>query len=362
MSSLKKRFFLFLMIFLLATLIGCAKPPVALKPVPEKIPRERPVPESGIEVFVNGERVNPLVPTLFLLPEEPLLVHTQKISLSLSSGLKTESWSVLLNEHLMTVQGNNLFSGKAPKEPGLYDLEIECRQIWTKTTGSQNLQGGEWEEIDRQSLLVIVLHPSSQLKDGFIGQYPMGFYPDPEEAPAGVIPKTAYPQYLPPKGFIEVTPENQERFVSRHYCLKDFICHYKTSYPYYMALSPALLVKLELLTLKLRQNGMPEARLNILSGFRTPWYNQTVTRAKWSRHIYGDAVDITLDPPTSDDSKAKMNPNGLDQNNFRVMVRLIEEIEEETGLVGGLGVGENDAKVNHFSFIHMDTRGFKARW
>ena len=47
---------------------------------------------------------------------------------------------------------------------------------------------------------------------------------------------------------------------------------------------------------------------------------------------------------------------------FRLMARLIEEIEEETGLVGGLGVYDRDTKVNQVPFIHMDTRGFKARW
>lgn len=360
--SFSTKIFLFLLVFPFAALMGCAKPPVVFRPVPEKVPQEGLAQEPGIEVIVNGQRVSPLVPTLFLLPEESLLVHVRNLPVSISSGLKTESWSMLLNGQAMTVQGNHHFSGKAPKEPGLYSLEIECRQRWSKTAASPNSREEEWEEITRQPLLVIVLHPFSQLKDGFIDQFPMGFYPNPEEAQDRTV-QTAPSQYLPPLGFIEVTPENQGVLVSRHYCLNDFICHFKTPFPNYMALSPALLLKLELLTLKLRQNGIPEARLTVLSGFRTPWYNQIVSGAKWSRHIYGDAADIILDTPAPPGLQEDMNLNGhQDRDNIRLMVSLIEEIEEETGLVGGLGVYDQDIKGHQCPYIHMDTRGFKARW
>ena len=362
MSFPMKIFFLFLLVYLFAALSGCAKPSVVFRPIPEKVPREPLAPEPGIEVIVNGQRVSPLVPTLFLLPEESLLVHVRNFSVSLSSGPKTESWSMLLSGQSMTVQGNNLFSGIAPKEPGLYHLEIECRQGWSKASASPNSRSEEWEEITRQPLLVIVLHPFSQLKDGFIDQFPMGFYSNPEEAQVRSV-QTAPSQYLPPLGFIEVTPENIGVMVSKHYCLNDFICHFKTPFPHYMALSPALLLKLELLTIKLRQNGMPEARLTVLSGFRTPWYNQTVSGAKWSRHIYGDAADIMIDTPAPPGLPEDMNLNGhQDRDHIRLMVGLIEEIEEETGLMGGLGVYDRDTKVNQVPFIHMDTRGFKARW
>lgn len=363
MSLITKIFFLFLVIFFIAALSGCAKPPVAFKRLPEKVPQEPLAPEPEIVVTVNGQRISPLVPTLFLLPEESLLVHVQKVPSSTGSGPKGESWSVLLNDRLMILQGKSLFSGKAPEEPGLYALEIESRQQWAKATVSQNSKEEEWEEITRESLLVVVLHPFSRLKEGFIDQFPMGFYPNPEEAPGKSIPKTALSQYLPPIGFIEVTPENQGILVSQHYCLKDFNCHHKTPFPHYMALSPDLLLKLELVTLRLRTLGISEARLTILSGFRTPWYNQTVSGAKWSRHIYGDAVDITLDPSILNALREDPTSNGLnDLKNPRLLAKLIEEIEEETGLVGGLGIYDRRKNGSQYPFIHMDTRGFKARW
>jgi hypothetical protein len=362
MSFSTKIFFLFLWVLLFAALSGCAKRPAVFKPVPEKVPPKPLAIEAGIEVIVNGQRVSPLVPTLFLLPEESLLVHVRNFPGSRSSVLKAESWSILLTDQVMTAMGNNLFSGKAPKEPGLYGLEIECRQIWAKKTASPNSREEGWEEITRQSLLAIVLRPFSGLKDGFIDQFPVGFYPNPEEARVRAV-QTAPSQYLPPLGFIEVTPENKGVLVSRHYLLNDFICHANPPFPHYMALSPAILLKLELLTLKLRQNGMPEARLTVLSGFRTPWYNQTVFGAKWSRHIYGDAVDITLDTQAPPGLPEDISLNGRqDRNNIRVMAGLIEEIEEETGLVGGLGIYDLAANGNQCPFIHMDTRGFKARW
>jgi len=392
----KARIFLFLVLFLFL-LTSCAKPPVAFKPRPEKYPQELIYSEPSMVVEINGQKISPLVPTLFLLPEESIVVQTQRVSPHVLSCriapslledhssqsfshhqvwfkdpqtahdqirqcLKAESWSVVLNGQPLPVKGNNLFSGKAPKDPGLYTLEIDCRQSWRKAAASRDLRE-EWEEKTRQSFLIIVLHPFSRLKDGFIDQFPVGFYSNPEEAPKNAIPKTNLTNYFPPKGFVEVTPENQGVLVSQHYRFQDFTCHLFAPYPHYMALSPALLLKLELLTLKLKQLGISEPRLTILSGFRTPWYNQTVSGALWSRHIYGDAADIILDISPQDGLMDDLNHDGrIDFQDAMVLARLIEEIEEETGLLGGLGVYDRGKNEKDSPYIHMDARGFKARW
>ncbi len=390
--------FLFLLIFFFLALSGCTKPQWIMKPFPEKVPDEPLSREPVMHIEVNGQRISPLVPTLFLLPEEAIQVRTRRVSPSVLSCpespfhlenvslptpphqpvgyadprgtgsqarrcLKTESWSLVLNGRTLPLLGDNLFSGKAPKEPGLYILGLECRQRGYRPAAASDSRVEEWEEQTRQNLLVIVLYPFSRINDGFIDQFPMGFYPNPEEAPIRSIPKTALPHYLPPKGFIEVTPENQGVLVSKTLRLQDFSCHYKTPFPHYMALSSALLLKLELLTLKLQQLGFPEARLTILSGFRTPWYNQTVSGALWSRHIYGDAADITLKGWLQEGIKEDMNQDGrIDREDLLVLAGLIEEIEAETGLVGGLGIYDLSQNGKYCPFIHVDTRGFKARW
>lgn len=388
----------FLLLLFIAFLSGCAKPPVKSRPLPEPMAPAPQAQESPLTIMANGQRVSPLVPTLFLLPEDPIVIHTRKTSPTIifcqdrpspedatplpalahhrawlrdpgisdnptRQCLKSETWTVALNGQPLSLQGNNRFQGKAPKEPGLYTLEIDCRQSWLKATASRNSRGEGWEEKSRESILVVVLHSFSRLKDGFIDLFPMGTYAPPGEAIMKTLPKTALSSYLPPKGFIKVTPENRELLVSKHYRLQDFQCHLFAPYPHYMALSPSLLLKLELLTLKLQESVHPLARLTILSGFRTPWHNQTVSTAPWSRHLYGDAADVILDVSPHDGVLDDLNQDGrIDREDVLVLAKMVEKIEQETGLAGGLGVYDWDKNGKHGPFLHIDTRGFKTRW
>lgn len=388
----------FLLLLFMVFLPGCAKPPVSSRSLAEPMYPAPLVQESPLTIMANGQKISPLVPTLFLLPEDPLVIQTPKTSLSVifcqdrpSPGdeaslpalaqhqawlrdprisenqtrqcLKAETWTVTLNGQPLFLQGINLFQGKAPKEPGLYTLEIDCRQSWLKTTASRISRSEDWEEKSKESILVVVLHPFSRLQEGFIDLFPMGTYSPPGEALIKTLPKTALSSYLPPKGFIKVTPENRNLLVSKHYRLQDFQCHLFAPFPHYMALSPDLLLKMELLTLKLQELVHPSARLTILSGFRTPWHNQTVSTAPWSRHLYGDAADVILDDSPEDGVLDDLNQDGrIDREDVLVLAKMVEEIEKETGLVGGLGVYGWEKNKKQGPFLHIDTRGFKARW
>lgn len=390
-----------LLAFFWFTASQCSKPPLVLKPlpVPEKRPSEGLLRETQRTIEVNGRWISPLVPTLFLLPEDPLVIRTHPLSpsflycqeassptysgTSATGGyqpvvyrepptvkernqpcLELESWTVALNGQSLIGQQSHLFYGTAPKEPGLYTMEITGRQKWRQATAMvPKATEGEREEKTRQSLLVIILHPFSRLTDGFIDQFPLGFYPNGQEPLLKTVSKTLLPLYLPPRGFIQVTPENQGVSVSRHFRLQDFMCRFKTPFPHYMALSPDLLLKLELLTLKLQAMLGPEAGLTILSGFRTPWYNLSVSSALWSRHIYGDAADVTIIGSSQDGSPDDSNhrgPNTLED--LTLLAGMIEDIERETGLVGGLGLYDWGENKGHRPFLHIDTRGVKARW
>ncbi len=281
MADQTKKSLLFFFLFFLFLLAACAKTRVTFKPRPAPFPLGIPAPEFAMmRVEVNGQRVSPLVPTLFLLPEDPLVIQIQGNNQQ-ATGDQDRSWSVKLNSRFLASDGNNRFSGTVPEEPGFYPLEIESRQKLNRAFISQNISQGQKTEKIRETLQIIVLHPFSRLKDGVIERFPIGIYPDPDEAPEQVIPKAARSNYLPPKGFIEVTDSNQKMLVSQHYCLKDFISHLNTPFPQFIALSPALLLKLEWLTLYLEQYSQnPKARLTILSGFRTPKYNQMVSGAR----------------------------------------------------------------------------------
>ena len=358
--------FLLLIIFLSA---GCAKPKVASKPRPTPIPTGIPIPEFPLKIEINGQMMSPMVPTLFMLPGDPLVVRIinengQPAGDRVNARPETESWSVVFNGYPLALGENNLFSGTAPKVPGFYSLEFKNRQKLNQASVFRNSSPGQRNEKTGPTLLVIILHPYSRLKDGFIDQYPIGLYPNPEKAPANIIPKNAQSKYLPPKGFIELTPENQGLPVSMHYRLQDFSCRLNAPFPHFIALSPALLLKLELLTLTLKQYLQnPEARLTILNSFRPPGYNHTVSGALWSRHIYGDAADIIVDISPPDRLMDDLNHDGrIDRDDVMVLADMVESIERETGLSGGLGIYDWLRNGKEGPYLHIDTRGFKTRW
>jgi hypothetical protein len=379
----------------LLLLTCCGKSQLAHKPTPTEIPGGQSTLATQRIIEVNGRRISPLVPTLFLLPGEPLVIRSRPISVLMAQSQRVpsagdplsplpesvqaanyparsdnrkrglieadgEGCSVLLDGRTLARTKNNLFIGTAPPVPGLYKMEIAFTEKWQPAALSQM---EEVPEALSHSLLLIVLHPLSRLEYGFIDQFPMGFYPDPQEPLLKTIPKDLFPLYRPPKGFISVTAENQGIFISRHFRLQDLDCRLKAPLPHYMALSPELLLKLEILTLKVKRWWGPEARIVIQSGFRTPWHNLAVSGALWSRHIYGDAADIIVSNLPPNGLMGDLNQDGrIDLQDTKTLARMIEEVENETGLVGGLGLYDWGENGRHGPFVHTDCRGTKARW
>lgn len=98
-------------------------------------------------------------------------------------------------------------------------------------------------------------------------------------------------------GFLEVTALNQDTPVSEHFRLRDFLTHDQAAvWPKYLVLREPLIDKLELVLSELRRMGVPANRLRVMSGFRTPQYNQQGVgaggRVQDSHHQYGDAADV----------------------------------------------------------------------
>jgi hypothetical protein len=379
----------------LLLLTHCGKSQIVKKPALPATPQKETLFAEQRIIEINGRRITPLVPTVFLLPDEPLTLRTRPAASALreSPGLKAsgtstgsgryqtvgyqpagdqsqelpdpdgEQCAVALDGRPLARSRNNLFVGSAPGTPGLYKLEIAFKNKWRPTALTRGIPDGGAPESSGFSLLIIVLNPYAKLENGFIDQFPMGFYPDPQEPLLKIISKELQPLYRPPQGFIAVTPENQGTYVSRHFRLQDLDCRLKAPFPHYMALSSDLLLKLESLTFKVQNFWGPEARLNIHSGYRTPWHNLAVSGALWSRHIYGDAADISLAKPQNKGPRADLNPEGpMDQGDIKMLARMIEEVEKETGLIGGLGLYDWGENGRQNPFIHLDCRGVKARW
>jgi hypothetical protein len=211
---------------------------------------------------------------------------------------------------------------------------------------------------------VITMMPFEAKKEGRIGSYLIGSWPGergrvgPGKAPAG--------RYANPTGFIEVTPENQNTPVSDHFTLKDFLTKGQQNvWPKYLVLSPKLIDKLELILKDLEERGINTKGVRVMSGFRTPQYNagggETSGRAGLSRHMYGDAGDIYIDNDGNGNMDDLNKDGRIDINDSRVILAAQDRVERANPeLIGGGGLYR--AASGHGPFIHIDTRGYRARW
>ena len=210
----------------------------------------------------------------------------------------------------------------------------------------------------------ITLTPFGEKERGRIGGYLIGSWPG-ERGVRGPA-KAPRDRYANPRGFIRVSPENQATAVSEHFQLQDFLTKGQQNvWPKYLVLELRLIDKLELVLSDLQSRGVRTEGVTVMSGFRTPSYNagggNTAGRADLSRHMYGDAADIFIDNDgngTMDD----LNKDGrVDVRDARFIEEAVNRVERaQPGLIGGTGVYV--ACCGHGPFIHIDTRGYRARW
>lgn len=100
-----------------------------------------------------------------------------------------------------------------------------------------------------------------------------------------------------------------------------------------------------------------------MSGYRTPYYNKSIGNVKFSRHVFGDAADIYVDEDLDGVIDDLDNNGKHDMADALVIHSIINKMEndpENEHLVGGMGSYKKNTA--HTYFIHVDTRGYKARW
>jgi uncharacterized protein YcbK (DUF882 family) len=173
-------------------------------------------------------------------------------------------------------------------------------------------------------------------------------------------------RYEPPRGFIEVTQQDQNTQLSDHFRLRDFFPHDQQNiWPKYIVVDMKLVDKLELVLAELEKQGISSNGVHVMSGFRTPQYNRTGGdprgRASLSRHMYGDAADIFIDND-GNGSMDDLNHDGrVNINDARVILSAVNRVEAaHPSLIGGVGVYTGTSA--HGPFTHIDTRGYPARW
>ena len=227
---------------------------------------------------------------------------------------------------------------RAAAEPGLYPLTIE--------------------RSDGASLVLnfFVLVPLTEARDGRLLGYRLGKYPD--------KPFKNLAAYRPPRGFMVITAELEKTKVSPHFTAGQFLCKQAGGHPKLIALRPRLLLKLEYLLQMVNRAGYRADTFAVLSGFRTPAYNQAIGNVRYSRHQWGGAADIFIDESPKDGRMDDLDGDGvIDARDANLLYDLIEGLagrEEYEGFIGGLGkYGTTPA---HGPFVHVDARGFRARW
>lgn len=216
---------------------------------------------------------------------------------------------------------------------------------------AEKLAGGDFS-------LIVIMPFAEKVRDR-IGSYRLGYWPSEQG-------RTRSQAYENPEGFILVTRENQDTYVSKHFRLRDFLTHDQENvWPKALVLREELLDKLELVIADLEARGIQVRHMPVMSGFRTPQYNvQGVGsggRAQDSRHQYGDAADVFVDNDRNgrmDDLNGDRRSNAAD---VRVLIAAVERVERaHPELAGGAGLYHSTS--SHGPFVHIDARGHRARW
>jgi hypothetical protein len=302
--------------WLLVYLVGTVSPPGAS--------------DSAFSVRAKGVKITYDVFAITAMPGEAV-----RLDVASRAG---ETVRVAAQAGRVEALGQSGWQWIAPAGPGAYRIEIR-----NEASGGQIL------------LNALVLEPSDHEADSL-----NGFRFDRYEAE----PLRNNPVYERPKGFVRVTPEIADLPVSPHFKLGQFLCKQAGGWPKYLALRERILVKLEAVVDRLNERGMDGDAVTIMSAYRTPYYNRLIgNRTRYSRHLYGGAVDIYIDSD-GDDWMDDLNGDGrIDKRDARVVYDVIRNLASEPGfghLAGGLAIYGSTA--DRGPFVHMDVRGKKARW
>lgn len=269
---------------------------------------------------------------LFVLPDE-------RVTIRVVTEGNGSRYRLTTSAEPASPDGERQWTWRAPTRPGLYSIRV--------------LQDDPPDSI---TLNAFVLVPVSEVKEGHLNGYRIGEYP--------AVPLRGLSIYQRPRGFIEVTPENRNTLIAPHFTVGQFLCKQASGWPKYVVLKERLLLKLELILEKTNEAGYRTDSFVIMSGYRTPYYNRAIGNVRYSRHVWGDAADIFIDVRPRDGMMDDLNADGrIDYQDAHVLYELIDDLYGEpwyTPFVGGLGRYRRTS--SHGPFVHVDARGFRARW
>lgn len=268
--------------------------------------------------------------------ESDLSIAMTTVMPSATVSIKTDATPSITTGALRT--HDDLWHWTAPSVPGRHEMTFE--------------QNGE-----TILLHIFVLTPFTNTDNAQLNGYKIGSYS-----------KTLFKglsNYQAPKGFIDLSHGPASLRISPSFTLGQFICKQQAGYsPTYLLVRPETLIKLETLLEAANEKGWKGDSFHIMSGFRTPYYNLSIgNKTSSSRHLYGGAADIWLDGD-GDGQMDDLNRDGkINKDDARELAKLAETLAQKGGRnwpSGGVGVyGSNAA---HGPFVHIDSRGYRARW
>ena len=287
---------------------------------------------AGFTVVFGNATLTHRVMAVFVMPGETIDVLVGTEGAGAGAAFVAEAGTT-------TPAGNGRWRWTVPALPGLVKLRIEHR-------GS----GGVMD------LNAFVLVPRTRIRDGYLNGYHVGSYP--------TIPLKGMDIYMPPDGLVEVTAENENTPVGPHFTLGQFVCKQQGGYPKYLVLRTRLIQKLELILTEINRRGVFCPTFEVMSGYRTPFYNKAIGNVKYSRHVWGGAADIYVDAAPRDGVMDDLNGDGVfNVEDAGVLYEVIDELfgqDDHERFVGGLGRYRKTEA--HGPFVHVDVRGFRARW
>ena len=218
---------------------------------------------------------------------------------------------------------------RAPETPGLVELVVE-----------------DARKAKAMTINVFVMVPFGRVTNGRLNGYHIGSYP----------PKTR------PDGFVEVTADNVRTKLSPHFELRQFLCKQAAGYPKYVVLSEALILKLEHVIAALDRAGHDVDTLHVMSGYRTPYYNERIGNVRDSQHTAGTAADVFVDDRV-DGRMDDLDRDGTVTRDDAVwLYRLVDRMDRAPRALFRGGLGDYGSTSAHGPFVHVDVRGSRARW
>ena len=284
--------------------------------------------EASFPVRFGDQVVTHRVMAVTVMPATPVLV-------AIDADVQGGPYHLDAPPHTTRSITGRLWRFHSPTQPGLYPVTV------TDSSTGASVQLKEF-------VLTPWDHDGARLEGYRIGTYQN-------------TPMRGLKTYERPEGFIEVTPENKDVLVAPHFRLEQFLCK-QADVPQFALLRPRLLTTLERILAGLNARGHNVSTLHVMSGYRTPYYNRAIGNTTvYSRHLYGDAADIFVDTDRNtwmDD----LNGDGrITKADARFLARVVQRVApKSSGHTGGLGI--YGTASHRGPFIHVDLRGYRARW